>query len=74
VSSLWLDESAHSADATTDSGLADFPFLSTRNGVKLPESYEETGFATSRAATPEITALFQGFDAVEAFQSAHVFP
>jgi len=36
--------------------------------------YDKTGFATFRAATPEITALVQGFDAVETFQSAHVFP
>jgi hypothetical protein len=58
----------------TNRAATDFPFHSACNGVKLQESYEETGFATSRAATPEITALFQGFDAVEAFQSAHVFP
>ena len=36
-------------------------------------SYDETRFATFRAATPETAAVLQGFDAVEAFQSAHVF-
>jgi hypothetical protein len=34
----------------------------------------QTIFATSRVATAAVAALVQGFDAVEAFQSAHVFP
>jgi hypothetical protein len=40
----------------------------------MQKSYDETGFATSGAATAAVAAVVQGFDAVEAFQSAHVFP
>ena len=51
-----------------------FPFHSARRGVKLKASYDETGFATFCAATPANATLFQGFNAVQTFQSAHVFP
>src|ERR1017187_666573 len=51
-----------------------FPFHSARPRVKIQTSYEETGFNTSRTASPEIAALFQGFNPVQTFQSAHVFP
>jgi hypothetical protein len=50
-----------------------FPFHLARVGVKMRMSYDQTGFATSRTATPEIAALVQGLDAVQTFQSAHVF-
>ena len=51
-----------------------FHFISQGTGVKVPMSYDETCFATSRAAAPEIAAFVQGFDAIQTFQSAHVFP
>ena len=44
-----------------------FPFLSAGKRVKIRMSYDETCFATFRAATSEIAAFVQGFDTVEAF-------
>ena len=51
-----------------------FPFHSGRFGVKIQPSHDEAGSTTSRPAAPAVAALVQGFDAVAAFQPAHVFP
>src|ERR1700690_512062 len=51
-----------------------FPFHSPGGGSKIQSLYDETIFATSRVAPAAVAALIQGFDAVEALQSAHIFP
>src|SRR5579862_2064345 len=54
-------------------GVADFPFHSPGGGSKIRSLYDETIFATSGVAPAAVASLLQGFDAVQAFQPAHIF-
>src|SRR5690349_16968945 len=51
-----------------------FQIVPANTRAKLASTYDETGFATSCAASPAVAALFQGPDPVQTFQSAHLFP
>src|SRR5579859_7332966 len=51
-----------------------FTFHSPGNDGKMQTLYDETFFAASDVAPAAAAALVQGFDAIQALQSAHVFP